>query len=560
MPAKNYLKFFLILLVCPLWSQETLVDLPQDLSYNEFKKQFDHYSSDSIKKKVLTQFLQKAKREEDTLNMAHAYNLLNRMYDNHRALKYVDSLILLTKDYNDREYPAYGFLLKGSIHYDIGVYKEALNYYLIALKHAKRVNNEYFISTINFNIGLIKNLFGQREEAGQEFRKSMALIKNNSYNEQFIKSYNRTLYALADHFTYTQQLDSAKILTQEGIIKSLKEKNMVYYPSFLLNSGLNHYHSKNYLVAIDSLQKAKSLLMVHGNDKIRSALCDFYIGKSLHSLGDKTSINHFKAVDVVLGETMDILPELLSTYKYLIADAAQKNELSSQLVYINKLMKYDSIVDDNYKQISIDLKKEYEIPLLLEEKEILLQSLYEKNKVYTNRIILLVIICFVLLYYTRQSYVNAQRFKALMSKKTIDENVLLKKENDFSKAVAAKQIPSEILEHVLCELDDFEASNRFLDRHYTLTTLAKELNTNSTYLSRIINIKKEMSFSEYIKNLRINYAVKEIKESNRFDKYTIEGIAQACGFKSANSFSKAFYRETGLQTRYFLKQIKKERQ
>ena len=60
-----------------------------------------------------------------------------------------------------------------------------------------------------------------------------------------------------------------------------------------------------------------------------------------------------------------------------------------------------------------------------------------------------------------------------------------------------------------------------------------------------------MSFSEYIKNLRINYAVKEIKESNRFDKYTIEGIAQACGFKSANSFSKAFYRETGLQTRYF---------
>ena len=165
-----------------------------------------------------------------------------------------------------------------------------------------------------------------------------------------------------------------------------------------------------------------------------------------------------------------------------------------------------------------------------------------------------------MLYYARQSYVNAQRFKALMSKKTIDENVLLKKENDFSKAVAAKQIPSEILEHVLRELDDFEASNRFLDRHYTLTTLAKELNTNSTYLSRIINIKKEMSFSEYIKNLRINYAVKEIKESNRFDKYTIEGIAQACGFKSANSFSKAFYRETGLQTRYFLKQIKKERQ
>ena len=142
-----------------------------------------------------------------------------------------------------------------------------------------------------------------------------------------------------------------------------------------MNSGLNHFHSKNYLVAIDSLQKAKSLLMVDENDKIRSALCDFYIGKSLHSLGDKTSINHFKAVDVVLGETMDILPELLSTYKYLIADAAQKNELSSQLVYINKPMKYDSIVDDNYKQISIDLKKEYEIPLLLEEKEILLQSL-----------------------------------------------------------------------------------------------------------------------------------------------------------------------------------------
>jgi AraC-like DNA-binding protein len=90
--------------------------------------------------------------------------------------------------------------------------------------------------------------------------------------------------------------------------------------------------------------------------------------------------------------------------------------------------------------------------------------------------------------------------------------------------------------------------------------VAKRFNTNSSYLSKVVNLKKDKNFSQYISELRIAYAVDKLKNNPRFRKYTIKAIAEEVGFGNAQSFSKAFYSRTGIQPSYFIRNLNKQKQ
>ncbi len=74
----------------------------------------------------------------------------------------------------------------------------------------------------------------------------------------------------------------------------------------------------------------------------------------------------------------------------------------------------------------------------------------------------------------------------------------------------------------------------FLDPNITLETLAMEIGTNRTYLSRVFNRIKGMSFHAYMNGKRLEHAA-ILAESGTDD---VEELVAMCGFPSA----KAFYR------------------
>ena len=76
-------------------------------------------------------------------------------------------------------------------------------------------------------------------------------------------------------------------------------------------------------------------------------------------------------------------------------------------------------------------------------------------------------------------------------------------------------------------------------------------------MSKIINRYKDKSFSNYINYLRINYISSELKNNAELRKYTIVAIADEAGFNTAESFSKAFYKETGIYPSFFIKELNK---
>ncbi|QHI36978.1 hypothetical protein IMCC3317_23490 [Kordia antarctica] len=66
-------------------------------------------------------------------------------------------------------------------------------------------------------------------------------------------------------------------------------------------------------------------------------------------------------------------------------------------------------------------------------------------------------------------------------------------------------IDKDTLNQILKSLDEFEKNNFFLTPKLTLNSFAKDLDTNSKYLSIVINDYKSQTFKNYVNNLRIEY-------------------------------------------------------
>lgn len=89
----------------------------------------------------------------------------------------------------------------------------------------------------------------------------------------------------------------------------------------------------------------------------------------------------------------------------------------------------------------------------------------------------------------------------------------------------------------------------FLKQGIRISDIATMLETNRTYVSRLVNNTYNMSFSDYINTLRIDYAEQYLmhhKDAKQSD------IAVACGFPNASAFNIVFKKITGVTPKIWL--------
>lgn len=98
----------------------------------------------------------------------------------------------------------------------------------------------------------------------------------------------------------------------------------------------------------------------------------------------------------------------------------------------------------------------------------------------------------------------------------------------------------------------FEVDKVYLDADLTIETLASRLGTNRSNMSKVINQYLGKSLPAILSQYRINEAVRMLTDS-KSRQYTIEAVAQMCGYNSRQVFHSAFKKETGLTPTEFRK-------
>ncbi len=544
----------------------------------------DFYAANTPKKafSIAKNYLAKAKKEANTAQIVKGYELLVSHFSHTpTAISYTDSIILLTKNTKLEQYPAAGYLLKGIQLYYNSKYNAALTNFATANDLALETANIAQQISIKHYIGLLKNVSDEREEALQIFQQNIEFIRTNAFDEKDPEQYLKSLFALADSYNKNKILDSAEVVHQRGIKASLQHPKHYLYPFFLTSYGVMSYYKEDYNRGIDSLLKATQFLAT--NEK---ALCSnyIYIYKCKEKLGEnKEGISYLTKVDSIYKEKPKVIFQAKEAYEYLNREYKTTNDAEKQLASIEKLLAVDESIREKYQNLGKEIVQKYETPLmisekeeLLNEKEELISQLQDENFLSQKVVIALIIVSIVLLviifYFFRRNALYKKRFIALMEE--YDQKKIQKeKEKSAPKVVVVSQkttpritteketigLPQDIVDGILVKLKKFEDTHRFAKKNYTLTKLAKELDTNSTYLSKIINMTKGMNFAKYMNEIRIDYAITRLKEDKRFRSYTIKAIAQEVGFNNAQSFSIAFHKKTGINPSYFLKQLENQK-
>lgn len=105
------------------------------------------------------------------------------------------------------------------------------------------------------------------------------------------------------------------------------------------------------------------------------------------------------------------------------------------------------------------------------------------------------------------------------------------------RADLADELYDKILEIIVVQ-------KKYKDSDYSAKVLAKELKTNTRYLSAVINSRFGVNYSCLFNEYRIKEA-KHIMIDKRYAGKTIEEISAMVGFANRQSFYAAFYKYVG---------------
>ena len=117
----------------------------------------------------------------------------------------------------------------------------------------------------------------------------------------------------------------------------------------------------------------------------------------------------------------------------------------------------------------------------------------------------------------------------------IEENTLLPED---------EQLFAKLGEHMIAE-------KPYLNSDLTIGELASNLNTNSKYLSKVINQTEASNFNDYINQRRVKELENRFRQGDH-EKYTFLSLALDCGFNSKATFNRAFKKYTGKSPREYV--------
>jgi AraC-like DNA-binding protein len=573
--------FMIILWLAASWfvsAQKLSQDYLNNLDEEELLTKFPEYDGDSIvQEQIARTYLERAKMVKDTIKMARGYDRLSRVFHPAKNIAFTDSIIWLTKDMNHITYPAMGYILKAYENSVLGDINNEYKYFLKAYEKIEQTKNYSQMVYVMDRLIHLQSDWGNKEKALDLQNRRHAIVSSQGYFEEVKKSTRKAIQGNTEYLVRSDLMSSYQSYIYCYL--KLKRYDSANYYLEKLNYELTNYteidSSWQTIWVTEATMEIQYYLGNYNKSIEASDSLQNQINKNKLGLGQEKNLRLFKGLSLLkLDNHKEGLQQLLLAdsifdsngrniyphYNRLLFEKlydyyTTTGESEKQIEYLDKIIVVDSLMKVNYQYFEPEHIRLFETPKLLEAKETLITGLQNKNE-KSNRIIrwavaALIVSLFLIFYYFNRQVVYKKRFE------TLQKNTQQKREEGASKNVNRHDVPTEIISDILDKLQKFEAAHGYLAKDLNLNRLAKKFHTNANYLSRTINFKKGMNFRQYLHDLRIEYSVMELLVHPEYRKYTIRAIAKECGYRSAESFSKAFYKKHGIYPSYYIAKINK---
>lgn len=396
---------------------------------------------------------------------------------------------------------------------------------------AKEINNKNPNNTITIaklyqlqalNFAVTKKI----SEAEIAFKKSSQLLKNVNNESQIIKTENELF--LASLLIKKNKITEAK-LKIETILQNYSGKDFYYLEAFA-NEKMSriYFLQKDYEKSLDYLNIALSKIENSNYLPLKSKIYEL-MSKNYSVLQDSEK---YRKYDKLFSETntklesnkkdgIRYLIKFIETQENNNLNYFQQAEKSKNLFLIGFCILGIvglSLYYFNQVKSAKDLQKQLDFVAKLKDIENVKQKSTTTSPIFQNIII------------TDET------------EKSDKKTVVISKEKE---------------EDILKKLEELEQSDRFLNKNMSLSILAGQLDTNTKYLTEVINTMKGKNFNAYINELRINHIAYLLKNNPEFLQYKVSYLADFSGFSSHGAFTTIFKSVTGMSPNTYIQQIKK---
>jgi len=326
--------------------------------------------------------------------------------------------------------------------------------------------------------------------------------------------------------------------------------------------GSNYYHLKNREASLFHYKKALNLIKAVPENETTGYI---YIGLANIYLDQKDLAKAKQYLDLAKkvyekSENLELKKEVYSTEKqyYLQTENIEKLKVVDQ-----KKDTLDKKIESKTRQFINESYTNLDKKIVRAENKSI-----QKNYLILAAVLLLIVILILYIQSKIQQKENIKKFREILKK----ANEKPETENTVSLSTKAVPLPeteavalpimmtSETEQKLLTKLKKFEKSNLFNNKNISLPYLAGHFETNTKYLSYVINTYKKKDFNNYINELRINYIIEKLKNDPQYRNYKMASLADEVGFSSHSKFTTVFKKVTSLSPSLFIKYLQEEPQ
>jgi len=483
------------------------------------------------------------------------------------SINFCQSLILNDKNYEHqlilRHIVAQAYAMKGDYLQSVKASLEKIDSENPYISPFSQVFMDYSLAEQYQNLGLyrqsqrilnatLSNILEKRIENPQTRITVAKLYQLQSINSGILKEYIKAENQLSEsngNLSYKNN-ENQIIRLENSVFKSiyLTSQNKTDEAKLLLEKSISELETTDYPFLSAFAYENLARIYFLKNDY---SACTAYLQKALSKI-----------------ENRGYLPMESKLYEHLGKVSFAMKNMGAYRKYQHSATQTKTLVDANKKdgiRYIVKLVENYEV------KNLEFYTAAEKKKFYIVALVISALILGLIVYFfvqiSREKSLKKQleffaKLKEASGKNTdaavleqnkAEKNLPLENnEKDLKKTVlVSKEKENEILK----KLDEMENSDRFLSKNMSLATLAAQLDTNTKYLSEVINNYKGKNFNSYINELRINHIAYLLKTDPAYLNYKVSYLADISGFSSHSAFTTVFKSITGLSPNAFIQQI-----